>query len=257
MMLEDDLMPLLFIGHGNPMNGIEANDTTRGWQKAVENVPRPKAIVVVSAHWETVGTLVTAMPEPRLIYDFYGFPAELFAVKYEALGHPELALEISDTLSIGLDLDWGLDHGSWTVLRHLYPEADIPVLQISLDRHKTPAEHFEFAKGLNFLRKKGVLIIGSGNLVHNLRLLNFRQKGGFEWAETANERVKTAILAGDFESLINFKTLGDEVSLGIPTLEHYLPLLYVLALKKECEKIKIFNDSVELGSIAMTSIKVK
>lgn len=250
-------MPLLFIGHGSPMNGIEQNKFTEGWQKSVAEVPKPKAILVVSAHWETDGTFITAMPKPRIIYDFYGFPPELFAAKYDALGEPQLAAEIAQTLSIQKDENWGLDHGSWTVLRHLYPNADVPILQLSLDRLKTPTEHYNFAKGLNFLRKKGVLIIGSGNIVHNLRLLNFHQTGGYDWAKKADEILKKAILSGDFESLINFKTLGEEVSLGIPTLEHYLPLLYILALKNKGETVEIFNDSVELGSISMTSLKVE
>jgi 4,5-DOPA dioxygenase extradiol len=254
-------MPVLFVGHGNPMYGIEENEFTRGWKKAVENLEKPRAIVVVSAHWETRGTQVTAMPRPRVIYDFGGFPRELFEARYDATGSPELAKEIAENLKrrlIELDeTNWGLDHGAWTILRHLYPAADVPVLQLSLDYTKPAAQHYEFAGELDFLRERGVLVIGSGNMVHNLRRVNFRAPNqGQDWAVEANEIFKNLISAGEHDKLIEYENLGGEVRLAVPTAEHYLPLLYALALKKEGEPIEIFNDAVDLGSISMTSVKI-
>lgn len=254
------MMPTIFVGHGNPMYAIEENEFTRKWQELGHLLPKPKAIVVISAHWETVGTFVTAMENPRTIHDFYGFPPALFEMEYKAQGSPKLAKKIADKIehtNVKLDLDWGLDHGTWAVLRHIYPNADIPVLQISLDRTKSTLWHYEFAKELGFLRDEGVLVIGSGNIVHNLRLINFRQKEGNNWANTANEILNKLILTDKHSDLINYQNLGNEISLAIPTPEHYLPLLYVLALKKEGEIIEIFNDTVELGSISMTSLKVQ
>lgn len=251
------MMPVLFVGHGNPMYAIEENSFTETWAGLGENLPKPKAIVCISAHWETVGTFVTAMPNPKTIHDFFGFPQALFDVQYPAQGNPKLAKEIAEKLSVKLDNDWGLDHGTWSVLKHIYPKADVPVLQISLDKTKSPSEHYEFAKKLQFLRNEDMLIIGSGNIIHNLRLVNFRNRNGDEWANIANKTLKELILADDHEGLANYENLGNEVRLAIPTPEHYLPLLYVLALKNEGEKIEFFNDAVELGSLSMTSILVK
>ena len=252
-------MPVLFIGHGSPMNGIENNQFTMGWKKSVENVPKPNAILVISAHWETFGTKITAMPKPRTIHDFGGFPQALFEAKYDAVGNPKLAKEIVEHLKhqlIKLDETWGLDHGTWTVLKHLYPNADIPVLQLSLNRLQTPNQHYELAKELAFLRERGVLIIGSGNMVHNLRQISFANDGGYNWADSANKTFKDLILSGAHDKLIKYESLGRDVALSVPTAEHYLPLLYVLGLKKEDENIEIFNDSVDLGSISMTSVKI-
>ncbi len=247
---------LLFVGHGNPMYAIEENNFTQTWQNLGKNLSKPKAIVVISAHWETVGTFVTAMVNPRTIHDFYGFPPELFAVQYNAPGNPDLAKEISAQTGIELDENWGLDHGTWSVLKHLFPKADTPVLQISLDRTKTALEHYDFAKKLKFLRHENILIIGSGNIVHNLRMVNFRNNFGDEWANSANEILKELVVNDEHTQLINYQKLGSEVQLAIPTPEHFLPLLYVLALKNKGEKIEIFNDVVELGSISMASFKV-
>jgi 4,5-DOPA dioxygenase extradiol len=252
-------MPVLFIGHGNPMYGIEENDFTRGWQTASENVPKPRAILVVSAHWETPGTRITAMPKPHVIYDFGGFPQALFEAKYDASGNPEIAKEVADNIKrklIELDESRGLDHGTWTVLRHLYPKADVPVLQLSLDYTKPAEYHYELAKELGFLRDKGVLIIGSGNMVHNLRLINFRASESLDWAISANNKFKDLISGGEHDKLIKYKTLGSDVALSVPSAEHYLPLLYALALKNEGERIEIFNDAIDLGSISMTSVKI-
>lgn len=252
-------MPVFFIGHGNPMNGILENDYTRGWKKAIENVPKPTAIVVVSAHWETRGTQITAMQKPRTIYDFYGFPPELFAAKYEAAGNPELAKEVAEKSKerlIELDESWGLDHGSWTILKHLYPNADVPVLQLSLDYRKRAKEHYELAKELQFLRERGVLVIGSGNLVHNLRMVNFRNPQTYDWAVSADNKFKNLILSGEHDKLIKYESLGNDAALAIPSAEHFLPLLYVLALSNENETVEVFNDSIDLGSISMTSVKI-
>jgi len=253
-------MPVLFIGHGNPMYGIEENDFTRGWQKSIENLPKPKAIIVVSAHWETRGTKITAMPKPRVIYDFGGFPQKLFEAQYPASGSPEIAAEVAENLKqrlIELDETWGLDHGTWTVLRHLYPQADVPVLQLSLDYTKPASAHYELARDLAFLRERGVLVIGSGNMVHNLRRINFRAAGkGSDWASEADEIFKNLISAGEHDKLIKYENLGGAVALAVPTAEHYLPLLYALALKTEGEPIEIFNDAMDLGSISMTSVKI-
>jgi len=253
------MMPVIFVGHGNPMYAIEESKYADSWKTLGEKLPKPQAVAVVSAHWETVGTKVTAMEQPRTIHDFYGFPQALFDVQYNAPGNPELARQIIETVKdfeLEADNAWGFDHGCWAVLKHIFPNADNPVVQISLDRTKTPREHFEFAKMLNFLRNEDVLIIGSGNIVHNLQLMNFRNKAGDDWAVSANEILKKLILSDDFESLINYQNLAEEVKLGIPTPEHFLPLLYVLALKQNGEKIEIFNDAVELGSVSMTSFKI-
>ena len=250
------MFPTLFIGHGNPMYAIEENEFTRKWRKLGQSLPKPKAIVVISAHWETVGTFVTAMPNPRTIHDFYGFPPSLFDVQYPASGSLELARELSEKTSAKLDYEWGLDHGTWSVLKHLFPKADVPVVQLSLDQTMSALRHYEFAKKLKFLREKEVLVIGSGNIVHNLRMINFRNQSGDEWAISANQTLKGLILTDEHESLANYQNLGEEVRLAIPTPEHFLPLLYVLALKNEGEKIEVFNDAVELGSISMASFKV-
>ncbi|HRH41800.1 MAG TPA: 4,5-DOPA dioxygenase extradiol [Pyrinomonadaceae bacterium] len=250
------MFPTIFVGHGNPMYAIEENEFTQEWQKLGKTLPKPKAIVVISAHWETIGTYVTAMPNPRTIHDFYGFPPELFNVQYNPPGNPKLAQNISSKVQqtkIQLDESWGLDHGSWSVLKHLYPKADIPVVQLSLDRTKPASFHYELAKELQFLRNEDVLIIGSGNIVHNLRLINFRSKSGNDWAINANETLKNLVLTNNHKNLVNYQILGSEVQLAIPTPEHYLPLIYVLGLQNELEKVRIFNDTVELGSISMAS----
>ncbi|HEX8250358.1 MAG TPA: 4,5-DOPA dioxygenase extradiol [Pyrinomonadaceae bacterium] len=253
-------MPVLFIGHGNPMYGIEENDFTRGWRKAIENMPPPRAIIVVSAHWETRGTRITTMPKPRVIYDFGGFPQKLFEAQYPAAGSPEIASEVAENLKqklIELDETWGLDHGTWTILRHLYPNADVPVLQLSLDYTKPPSFHYELAKDLAFLRERGVLIIGSGNMVHNLRRINFRAPNqGLDWANEANEIFKNLISANEHDKLIKYENLGSQIALAVPTAEHFLPMLYALALQTPGEPVEIFNDAVDLGSISMTSVRI-
>ena len=259
----ETMMPVLFIGHGSPMNGIQDNEFSARWRKMARDIPAPKAVVVVSAHWLTRGTRITGMDFPATIHDFGGFPQELFEVEYPAPGNPQIAKETIDlvkSVSIEEDHDWGLDHGTWTVVRHMYPEADIPVLQLSIDQSKSARYHFELAKELAELRKKGVLIIGSGNMVHNLRMIvwdRIEEPGyGYDWALEMNERFKKYISEGDLNPLINFETLGGGAKLAIPTSEHFIPLLYSLSLKKDNEPVSFFNDKAVAGSLTMTSVKI-
>lgn len=221
---QEQVMPVLFIGHGSPINGIEDTEFSRRWTQMAKEIPTPKAVLVVSAHWFTKGTKITAMDFPTTIHDFGGFPKELFDVQYPAPGNPLLAKETADLLhsaSVELDHDWGLDHGAWTIIRHMYPEANIPVLQLSIDYTKGPQYHYDLAKELNALRKKRVLIIGSGNMVHNLRMVAWgklnRPEYGYDWAKEINEKFKNFIQAGDHKPLINYSSLGKEAMLAIPS----------------------------------------
>ncbi|HRX00005.1 MAG TPA: 4,5-DOPA dioxygenase extradiol [Cyclobacteriaceae bacterium] len=252
--------PLLFLGHGSPMNAIEENEFVQGWRKAGENLEKPNAILCISAHWETKGTQVTAMLQPPTIHDFYGFPKALYEVDYPAPGSPELAEETKQTIKstqVELDHSWGLDHGAWSVVKHLFPNADVPIVQMSLDSTQPPAYHYALAKELNSLRRKGVLIVGSGNMVHNLRIMDWgKPNEGYDWAQEANEKMKKYIYDGDHLSLVNYKSGGKAMQLSVPTPEHYLPLLYILALKENDENVQVFNDKTIMGSIAMTSISI-
>ena len=257
-------MPVLFVGHGSPMNAIEENEFSAGWRKAGETLPKPSLILCVSAHWETNGTQVTAVPKPRTIHDFYGFPRELYNVEYPAPGSPEMAEEIKNGVKkteVALDERWGLDHGAWSVIKHMYPKADVPVLQLSLDRTKDPLYHLELAKELAFLRERGVLIVGSGNMVHNLRLVAWDKISepvyGYDWAWEADRKLHNLINSGDFKSLANYASLGDDMRLSVPTPEHFLPLLYILGLKEEKENISWFNDKLIMGSLSMGSIIIE
>jgi 4,5-DOPA dioxygenase extradiol len=253
-------MPVFFFGHGSPMNAIEQNEFTLGWKNSIKNLPKPNAILCISAHWETKGTFVTAMEKPKTIHDFGGFPQALFDVQYPAPGDLALANDIKSTIkktTVEHDLEWGLDHGTWSVLNVIYPEANIPVLQMSIDYTQSAQYHYDLAKELAALRKKGVLIIGSGNIVHNLGMLAWNQpEKGFDWAIEANTKVKNFITARDHKSLINFRDQGPEFKLSIPTPEHYLPLLYVLALQGEKQNASFFNDKTVMGSIAMTGVQI-
>jgi len=260
---QEQLMPVLFIGHGSPMNGIEDNEFSRRWTQMAKEIPTPKAVLVVSAHWFSKGTHITAMDFPKTIHDFGGFPQALFDVQYNALGNPALAKEtvaLIKSAHVELDHDWGLDHGTWTIIRHMYPEANIPVLQLSIDYTKDPQYHYDLSKELYNLRKKGVLIIGSGNMVHNLRMVAWDKMDepgyGFDWALKMNDTFKHLIENGNHESLINYQILGKEGRLAIPTPEHYLPLLYSLALKGNKDDISFFNDRAVAGSLTMTSVKI-
>ncbi|MDB5021049.1 MAG: Extradiol ring-cleavage dioxygenase class protein subunit [Pedobacter sp.] len=255
-------MPVLFVGHGSPMNGIEDSEFSRRWTQMAKEIPTPKAVIVVSAHWLTKGSKITAMDFPQTIHDFGGFPEELFAVQYPAPGSPTLAKETASlitTTQIELDHDWGLDHGAWTIVRHMYPNANIPVLQFSIDYTKNAQYHYDLAKELYALRKKGVLIIGSGNMVHNLRMAAWDKLNvpyAYDWATTINERFKALVLDGDHRALINYNQLGREADLAIPTPEHYLPLLYTIGLKGSKDAVSFFNDMTVGGSLTMTSVKL-
>lgn len=255
-------MPVLFLGHGSPMNAIEENEFVTGFRNIAKGIPKPNAILCISAHWETKGTFVTAMQNPPTIHDFGGFPKELFAVQYPAPGSPDLAKQTKSLITkteVGLDEKWGLDHGAWSVIKHLYPNADIPVIQMSIDYSQTPQYHYELAQQIKSLREKGVLVIGSGNIVHNLGKVDWKRLNetfGFDWAIEANEKMKKFILSGDHKQLINFRSQGKAFDLAIPTPEHYLPLLYSLALKEEKDEVSLFNDKAVAGSLTMTSVKI-
>lgn len=256
------VMPALFIGHGSPMNGIEDNEFSQQWAAIARDIPVPSAVLVVSAHWFTKGTFITAMDFPETIHDFGGFPQELFDVVYPAPGSPELAAEtvnlVKDTIITPDHHDWGLDHGAWTVVRHMYPDATVPVLQLSIDYTKDPRSHYELAKELYQLRRQGVLILGSGNMVHNLRMISWEMinGGGYDWALQMNDTFKRLILENDYQPLMSYQNLGKEAMLAVPTPEHYLPLMYTLGLKQEDEPVAIFNDKAIGGSLTMTSVKI-
>ena len=260
---QDQQMPVLFVGHGSPMNGIEDNEFSKRWSQMAKEIPIPKAVLVISAHWFTRGTQITAMDFPKTIHDFGGFPEALYQVQYPAPGNETLAKATASMIQstiVGLDHDWGLDHGSWTIVRHMYPNADIPVLQLSIDYTKAPQFHYELAKELFALRKKGVLIIGSGNMVHNLRMVSWEKLNGpaygYHWAINMNQTFKEHISSGDHAGLINYQQLGRDAMMAIPTPEHYLPLLYTLGLQSNKDNINFFNDEPVGGSITMTSVKL-
>ena len=255
-------MPVLFLGHGSPMNAIEENEFVTGFRNIAKGIPKPNAILCISAHWETKGTFVTAMQNPSTIHDFGGFPKELFEVQYPAPGSPDLANQTKSLITkteVGLDDKWGLDHGAWSVIKHLYPNADIPVIQMSIDYSQTPQYHYELAQQIKSLREKGVLIIGSGNIVHNLGKVEWKRLNetfGYDWAIEANDKMKKFILEGNHKELINFRSQGKAFDLAIPTPEHYLPLLYSLALQDKNEEVKLFNDKAVAGALTMTSVKI-
>jgi len=260
---QDQVMPVLFIGHGSPMNGIEDNEFTQRWSAMAKEIPVPKAVLVISAHWLTRGTHVTAMEHPKTIHDFGGFPKELFDVQYPAPGNIQIAEEtrsIVKSINVEADHDWGLDHGAWTVTKQMYPEANIPILQLSIDYSKPAAYHFELGKELLALRKKGVLIMGSGNMVHNLRMIAWDKFNvpnyGFDWAIEMNDLFKKKITDGDHKSLMDYAALSKSALLAIPSPDHYLPLMYTLALQQKNESPIFFNDKLVAGSLNMTSVKI-
>jgi 4,5-DOPA dioxygenase extradiol len=266
--LDPEHMPVLFIGHGSPMNAIEDNPFSQNWRALGSMLPRPRAILCISAHWETWGSAVTAMEQPRTIHDFGGFPAALYQAQYPALGSPWLAKETQNTLAsaeVAMDRDWGLDHGCWSVLKQMLPQADIPVVQLSMDYTRPAQYHYDLARQLAPLRKKGVLILGSGNIVHNLRrvilrgndLRSFNEPFGLDWALEASELLKKLIDEDRHQELIDYQALGSAVQLAVPTPEHYLPLLYILALKESQETISYFNDAPLAGSLTMTSLIIQ
>ena len=256
-------MPVLFLGHGSPMNAIEENEFVSGFRNLAKTLPEPNAILCVSAHWFTNGTKVTSMQMPRTIHDFGGFSKALFEVQYPAKGSPELALKTSELLlpiEVEFDEHWGLDHGAWSVIKHLYPDAHVPVIQLSIDYTKPGQYHFDLAQKLSALRSKGVLIIGSGNIVHNLRLVDFqnfdRDNYGYDWAIEARAIINDYLLDGNFQPLIDFEKKSKALQLAIPTPDHYLPLIYTLGLKGKKEELSLFNDKLLAGSLSMTSVKI-
>lgn len=250
--------PALFIGHGNPMNALQTNANSQSWRAMAAELPHPRGILVISAHWLTRGVAVTAMAQPETIHDFSGFPAALREFQYPAPGDPQLAAEIAALLApetVTLDTEWGLDHGAWSVLAHLFPAAGIPVLQLSLDASRTAAEHYELATRLRPLRDAGVLILGSGNVVHNLRRMDWNHPdSAFDWATRFNDTVRQSLLDGDHASLTNLAS--DDAKLAAPTPEHYWPLLYVAAQQRPGDALHLFNDRIEYGSIGMVSCQV-
>jgi 4,5-DOPA dioxygenase extradiol len=258
MELQMTKTPVLFLGHGSPMNAIEDNAWSRAWRGIGERLTKPKAILMVSAHWETRGVAVTAAEHPETIHDFGGFPQALFDVRYPAPGDPALSRRVAELLSpepVGLDPQRGFDHGAWSVIRPMYPNAEVPMVQLSLDRTKSPQEHYELGKRLRPLRDEGVLIVGSGDIVHNLRAADFRRPSRVDWADRFNEQAKRLIEQGDHQPLIDYATLGDDAAQSINSAEHYLPLLYVLAAQERGERVSFFNDDV-FAAISMTSLAV-
>lgn len=252
-------MPVLFVGHGSPMNAIEDNEFRQGWAEAALRLARPRAVLCVSAHWETRGVFVTAAARPSTIYDFYGFPDTLYRVLYPAPGSPGLAQRVADLVrraEVRLDPQRGLDHGAWSVLTAMYPEADVPVLQLSLDATQGPAFHYALGQELVPLRDEGVLILGSGNLVHNLRLVDFGRAEGYDWADGFNQKLKERIVARDHARLVDYESLGADSRRAVPTPEHYLPVLYALGARTEADDVAFFNDKTALGSLSMTSLAI-
>ena len=253
-------MPAVFFGHGSPMNAVETNRYTEAWRAFGESIPKPKAVLAVSAHWYINATAALATPIPRTIHDFYGFPQALYDVNYPAPGNPELAVALKDLVAptwVGLDRDsWGLDHGTWSVLVHVFPEADVPVVQLSIDATKPPSYHYELGKRLGALRDQGVLILGSGNVVHNLRLINRAERGqGYEWAHQFDADVQRYLRDGEDSALVDYHRhpAGD---LAVPTPDHYLPLLYVAGLRRNDDDFGVLVDGVDLGSISMTAVRL-
>lgn len=255
-------MPAVFLGHGSPMNAIEENEFVQGFRQLSSGMEKPDAILCISAHWETKGTFVMADKHPSIIYDFGGFPPELYTVKYPAHGNPALARETKQLITTAnVELDWerGLDHGAWSVVKHLYPDASVPVVQMSIDYTKPAAYHYELAQQLKALRRKNILIVGSGNMVHNLRMVDWsrlNESFAYDWAEEAGTAMKKFIMDRDHDSLIGFRSGGKAFDLAVPTPEHYLPLLYVLALQDKDDEVSLFNDKPVAGALTMTSVKI-
>lgn len=260
-MPDDIRMPALFLGHGNPLNALGDNEWTRAWSALGMDLPKPAAVLSVSAHWYTPATAATASPRPRTIHDFGGFPDELYAVQYPAPGAPALATRIAELLRptrVELDSDWGLDHGTWSVLKHVYPEADVPVVQLSIDETKPARWHYELARNLTPLREEGVLILGSGNIVHNLHAYSWGkyQVEPYDWAVRFETLAREHLTAGRFDPLVEYETLGRDSILAAPTPDHYLPLLYVLAQHQSNEKIVFPVDGFDGGSISMLGVRI-
>jgi len=247
-------MPALFIGHGSPMNAIEDNDFARTWEQLADKIPKPKAILSVSAHWYTPGTRITDNKAPRTIYDMYGFPEELYQIVYNAPGDPELAHKAKAMISKNVEIDntWGFDHGTWAVLCRIYPKANIPVVQLSVNRNARMEGHFKIGQEISKLRDEGVLILGSGNIVHNLGMVNWGMDSGYDWADEFDEYIKTSIMNRNFANVINYQKLGIAGKRAVPIADHYAPLLYVLGAARAEDAVAVLNEARTLGSISMT-----
>ena len=256
-----DPMPVIFFGHGNPMNALLKNAYTEGWALIGKSIPRPKAVLCISAHWYFPGSAVTAMAGPRTIHDFGGFPRELYQVEYPAPGSPQLARRVQDLLapvSVAMDESWGLDHGTWSVLCHVFPEADIPVVQLSINETQAPEFHYELGKRLAPLRDEGVLVIGSGNLIHNLHTYAWgrHEVEPFDWAVRFERQARELLLKRDDRPLVEYELLGHDALLSAPTPDHYLPLLYVIGLRREGEPVTFPIEGFDGGSISMLTVRI-
>lgn len=251
-------MPAIFIGHGSPMNAVEDNVYTRAWQKLGKDLPKPKAILCISAHWFTDKTVISNVEYPQQIYDFYGFPEELYQINYPVTGSPELAKTVKELLTplttIEYDNSWGIDHGTWVPLKNIFPEADVPVVQLSINYNESAEFHYLLGQALKPLRKQGVMIICSGNIVHNLGLINFEDMKAYSWATDFDNLIFKLLKEHDYNQIVNFKSLGKEYNLAIPTPDHYLPLLYFLGLQEDTEKLTSFIDGIVYKSISMRSL---
>jgi len=247
-------MPILFVGHGSPMNAIENNNFTIAWRE-IGQIVKPKAILMVSAHWFTHGTFTQDAEDPRVVNDMYGFPKALYQVNYQVCGDKHLTQRIMECLErkVPINNEWGIDHGAWSVLNHMYPEKDVPVVQLSIDADLKPEEYYAIGKQLSVLRDEGVFIIGSGNIVHNLSLADWEMESGYDWADYFDHEIKEAILAKKHDLCIRYKELGEEATLSVPTIDHYSPLLYILGASREDDHIKVFNENRVFGSGSMTS----
>lgn len=255
------VMPAIFIGHGNPMNAIHRNRYTESWEELGREIPMPKAVVCVSAHWYKTGTSVTAQKNLRTIHDFGGFPQALYEIRYPAPGDPELAMRVQKLLApvpVEMDFDWGLDHGTWSVLCHVYPKADIPVIQLSIDKTQPPEIHYQLARRLAPLREEEVLILGSGNLVHNLHAYAWGKHPvePYDWAVRFEEQARGLLVQGNHEPLISYESLGRDALLSVPTPDHYLPLLYIIALQRPEESVSFPVSGVDGGSVSMLAVKI-
>lgn len=249
-------MPVLFVGHGSPMNAIEDNEYSKNWKRIAKEIPVPKAIISVSAHWCTRGTRILDEESPKTIHDMYGFPTELYEIIYDAPGSPKFAGLAKNLISHDSEFDksWGIDHGTWSVLVHMYPERDIPLFQISIDMQAEPKTHYKIGNELRGLREQGVLIFGSGNVVHNLRLVNWNMRGeGFAWAYEFDEHIRNSIINKNYDKVIDYLSFGEIAKLAVPNPDHYFPLLYALGASDEDDTVSVYNNKCELGSLSMTA----
>lgn len=248
-------MPIIFVGHGSPMNAIEDNEYSRTWRKIGEDLPKPKAILAISAHWYTNETRISDAKQPKMIYDMYGFPKELYEIEYTSPGAPELAHETKEMISknVLIDNSWGYDHGTWSILHVMYPKADIPVYQLSVDRNASAETHYKIGQEIASLREKGVLIFASGNAVHNLAYVDFSMQGGYDWAIDFDQYIKEKIVQRDYAGVMDYKKAGKSAELSFTSPDHFYPLLYILGASSTEDELKVYNESCTMGALSMTS----